>query len=233
MKVADELMRDWPMATEMRKLESRLWQQVQLQNLKTVLVTSALRGEGKSTTVAYLATALALNPSRRILAMDMDFRRPSVNSHFKAAPQAGLTEFLQGECSIEAAITKTELPGLDLILPAKGTPEPALLHNSGPLCDILQSLRASYDLIVLDTPALIPVPDAAQMIPLSDGVILVVMAGVTPKHHLVRARELCLAMGANILGLVVGNVQEAAPEYLDTSYYGYGDSKEETARSRR
>ena len=232
MKVADELMRDWPMATEMRKLESRLWQQVEKQNLKTVLVTSALRGEGKSTTVAYLATALALNPSRRILAVDMDFRRPSVNTHFKVAPRAGLTEFLRGECALEAAITKTDLPGLDLVLPAAGAPEPALLQNSGRLGNVFQNLRAAYDLIVIDTPAIIPVPDAAQLIPLSDGVILVVMAGVTPKHHLVRARELCLAMGANILGLVVGNVQEAAPEYLDTSYYGYGDSKEKTARSR-
>ncbi len=57
--------------------------------------------------------------------------------------------------------------------------------------------------------------------PLADGVVLTVMAGVTTSHHLVRARELCLGMGAKILGLVVGNVQEAAPEYMDHHYYAY------------
>jgi Mrp family chromosome partitioning ATPase len=74
-------------------------------------------------------------------------------------------------------------------------------------------------LVVLDVPALIPVADAAGLIPLVDGLLLVVMAGRTSKHHLARAREICRGMEGNLLGLVVCNIQEAAPGYLDHAGY--------------
>jgi non-specific protein-tyrosine kinase len=221
MKLREELQRDWPMATEIRKLESRLWQRVVKQELRVVLFTSALRGEGKSTTVAYLAAALAAHPARRILAVDLDFRRPSLGSYFEVEPQAGLADVLRDEKRLEEAITPSELPGLHLILATRSneSADPNLLLDTVRLHRLITGLRESYDLILLDTPALIPVSDAASLIPLSDAVVLVAMAGVTTKHHLSRARELCLAMEANILGLVVGNIQEAAPEYMDADYY--------------
>ena len=83
--------------------------------------------------------------------------------------------------------------------------------------------------MILDVPPLVPVADAATLIPQSDGILLVVMAGFSTKHHLARAREICLGMEGNILGLVVGNIQEAAPDYLDRSYYERRPPRDEPA----
>jgi non-specific protein-tyrosine kinase len=221
MRLLEEMRRDGPMATEIRKLESRVWQHAVKDELRVVLFTSALRNEGKSTTVAYLAAALASHPARRILALDLDFRRPSLVDYFDVERQAGLADVLRDTAGLEKAITPSGLPGLDLIYPSTSREgaDPNLLLDTVRLRQLLGCLRESYDLILLDSPALVPVADAASFIPLSDAVVLVAMAGVTTKHHLSRARELCVAMGANILGLVVGNVQEAAPDYMDANYY--------------
>jgi Mrp family chromosome partitioning ATPase len=131
---------------------------------------------------------------------------------------------LRGECQLDDAVFVTELPGLHLLLPCREgeKSDPALLHDSTMLQAMFEQLRDRYDLVLIDSPALIPVADATALIPLSDGVVLASMAGLTTKHHLARARDLVLGMGGRILGLVVGNVQEAAPEYLDAGYYhGY------------
>ena len=84
--MADESVidREQPMNNEIQKLGSHLWLHVQTNGTKVVLVTSALRGEGKTTTVAYLASALSMHPGRRILAIDTDFRSPSLNRYFNA-----------------------------------------------------------------------------------------------------------------------------------------------------
>jgi non-specific protein-tyrosine kinase len=219
MRILDELQNDSPMATEVRKLESWLWHIVQQRRMRKVLVTSALRGEGKSTTVAYLATALASHQGRRIIAIDLDFRRPSLARHLEVEPAVGIEFVLSGEKPLSAALTKTAVPNLQIMAPRVPSADPSLLETSFVISDVLQALESYGDVILLDTPALIPVADASALLPLADGVILVAMAGLSTKHHLGRAREMCVAMGANLLGLVVGNVQEAAPEYLDSHYY--------------
>ena len=229
MKVIEQLRHDWPMATEILKLESRLWQLSVRDQLRVILISSALRGEGKSTTVAYLAAALAVHPGRKILAIDLDFRRPSLNKHFEVDVKCGLEEALTGTCSPADTIVQTELPGLQLMLPGREGEgaDPAILHDTITLHKLFIALRSWYDLILIDAPALVPVADAAALVPLADGVVLMAMAGLTTKHHLNRARDLCLGMGANLLGLVVGNVQEAAPEYLDAGYYrGYARTRQ-------
>lgn len=218
MRIADQLNENWVMATEIHKLEARIWRKSQREKFKVVLFTSASRGEGKSTTVACLATALGLYPDRRVVAVDLDFREPRLNLHFEAVVTRGIGAVLRGECPIEEAIIKTDLPSLDLVFPAPEGEDPALLLRTPELCEAFVHFRNSYDLVLVDVPALIPVADTSVLLPLADGVVLIAMAGRTTKHELNRARELCLGMEANILGLVVGNLQEAAPEYG----YGYG-----------
>ena len=229
MAIHDEMRNGQPMSTEIHKLGSRLWRHVQGDGKKVVLVTSALRGEGKSTTVAYLASALALHPGRRIMAIDMDFRNPSLNRYFNLEFERGLGSVLGGHCPVEQAIVRSGLAGedtgLDLLLPERDGADPGILLNTPRLVQLFRTLRSKYDLILLDTPAVIPVADAATLIPHSDAVIIAVMAGVSTKHHLKRARELCLGLGATILGLVVGNVQQAAPGYLDVNYYAYAEAR--------
>jgi capsular exopolysaccharide synthesis family protein len=219
MKTVDRLNADWVLATEIHKVEARLWRQARKDGLRVVLTTSAGRGEGKSTTVAYLATALGLYPNRKILAIDLDFREPRLNSHFELEVPHSVAAVLRGECQLQNAIIKTWLPSLDLLLPSEEGENPDLLLKTQQLGALFDALRKSYDLIMMDVPALLPVADASILLPFADGVILIAMAGKTTKVQLRRAREICLGMDANLLGLIVGNLKEAMPEYLDDRYY--------------
>ncbi len=143
---------------------------------------------------------------------------------------AGLGSVIRGERTVQSAILKTELPNLDLLLPLQDGEDPHLLLRTQQVHAMIDDLRMGYDLILIDVPALIPVADAAILLPLADGVVLLAMAGKTRKPQLRRAREICLGMGAKILGLVVGNLQEAIPGYGGDSYY-YGHKRKEAAAS--
>lgn len=219
MKTLERLSHDWPMATEMQKLESRLWTTAHKEGVKVILFTSPLNGEGKSTTVAYVATAMALHKGRKVLAVDLDLRRPRLNRHLGLDGSRGLGDVLRKECSLDEAIIRTDVPGLHVLLPGSEDVDPQFLLSAPDLTPILDSLRERYDLVLLDVPALLPVADAVTLIPYCDGVVLVVMAGKTSRPHLTRTREICVGMGAKILGVVIGNIKEAAPEYFDPSYY--------------
>jgi capsular exopolysaccharide synthesis family protein len=234
MRILDTLNHDWPLATEIYKMESRLWREVQKNGLKVILIASAMRGEGKSLTLSALAAAAALHRDRKILAVDLDFRRPRLHHYLEVEPRKGIVDLLHKECSLEEATTPCELPRLDLIAPTReGVVKPNLLLQYPKLVGVFETLRPRYELIFVDAPALIPVADASGLIPLSDGVMLVVMAGKSTKPHFSRARELCLGMGANILGVVVGNIKEAAPEYFDPSfYYGYSSPRRRAAKKK-
>lgn len=232
MKTLDRISEDWVLATEIHKLESRLWRMTREEGSKVVLITSPSRGEGKSTTVAYLASALALHPDRRILAADLDFRDPKLNAHFGVEVHHTLGNVIKGECRLQDAVIKTELPNLDLALPAASGEDPSLLLRTREWSLTIAYFRENYDLVLLDVPALLPVADASVVLPFVDGVILVTMAGRTTKPALRRAREICLGMGVKILGLVVGNLKEALPEYGHGRYYEYYKQKKETAKGR-
>ena len=222
MKTLDRLRQDGLLATEISKFESRLWRQVRRDNLKTILLTSAVRGEGKSTTVAYLATSLGLYPGRRVLAMDFDFRIPTMTKQFGLQVSVGIDRVIEGKASLVEALINTDLPGLHVAAPSAGGADPSLLLNTHVLREMFSTLRETFDLILLDTPAIIPVADPTVLMPFADGVIIVAMAGKTTEPQLRRTREICEGMDANLLGLVVGNVEEAAPDYLADDYnYGY------------
>jgi capsular exopolysaccharide synthesis family protein len=234
MQIADSLNDNWLLATEMHKLEARLWRRVQRDHLSVILFTSAIRGEGKSTTVAYLAAAMGLYPSRRVLAVDLDFRVPSLGRHFQLDVPTSLGAVLRGECSVERAIQKTELPNLDLVCPSPAGEDPGLLLRTPELHELFRQLRSNYDLILVDSPALLPVADTSNLLRIADGVVLLAMAGKTTKHELNRAREICLGMDANIMGLVISNVDESSGGLAQSGYdyasgYGYhrghGDGK--------
>jgi capsular exopolysaccharide synthesis family protein len=230
MRTIDRLRTDWLLATEIAKLEARLWSMVRRDKIRTVLLTSAVRGEGKSTTAAYLATSLGMYPNRKILVLDFDFRIPNIGRHFGLKPRVGLDQVLAGDASIRDAIMKTELPSLDVAIPSYGGADPGLLMQSRKIENFLASVRDDYDLILLDTPAMLPVADTTMLIPLVDGVLLVAMAGRTTEPQLNRAQEICAGLDANMLGLVVGNMQQAAPEYISDDYdYDYSEGSQKQA----
>lgn len=219
MKAIEALGREWLITTEVRKLESRLWNLARKNGLKVIMLSSALQGEGKSTTVALLSAATALHRSRRVLAVDLDFRSPRLHDHFEIEAKSDFVEHLRGERSLDDVIVESGITNLDLILAKQYEGTPDLLLNSEKLKRAFEIFRARYDLVFLDVPALVPVADASAVIPFTDAVLLVVMAGRSTRTHVARARELCHGMDANLIGLVIGNIQEAAPEYMDVSVY--------------
>lgn len=219
MKLVRELHENWPLATEMQKLQARLWRICRTDDLKVILFTSALRGEGKSTTVAHVAAMLALHPDRKIVVVDMDLRRPQIHMHYETPVAPGLSDCILKKQGLDRCLRKTELPNLDLLVAGTRMPRAEDVLNSPEMRELIIELRRRYDLVLIDTPALVPVADASGFIQHSDGVVLVVMAGKSTRPHVARARELCLGMGARILGVVVGNIQEAAPEYYNVKHY--------------
>ena len=230
MNAFDLLSRDGPIPNEIRKLETRLWRRTRKEGLKVLMFSSALQGEGKSTTAALYAAATALHRARRILLVDLDFRSPNLHAYLGAKQSRSFLDYLSGAGSLDDCIQSTEAENLYLIAGADDTSlDPDRLLNSPRLADALETFRERFDLVILDVPPLVPVADAATLIPHADGILLVVMAGLSTKHHLARAREICLGMEGNILGLVVGNIQEAAPGYLDRSYYERRPPREEPA----
>lgn len=232
MRVLEAVHRDWPMATEVRKLQSRLWRLSRKEGIKVVMVTSAVGGEGKTTTTAFLGATLALHPGRRILLVDFDLRRPNLHTHFDRLDSPGLSRYLHGGCGLDDIVAKTEIEGLDVVPAGDTEANPSVLLDSPLLLKAIEGLKSRYDLVLLDTPPLVPVADAAALVPLSDGVLIVVMAGKTPRTLLARARELCLGMGGRILGLVVGNAEEASPDTYGYRYYDsyYGSRKSSRPR---
>lgn len=226
MKVLEAVHRDWPVATEVRKLQSRIWRLSRKEGLRVIMITSAIGGEGKTTTTAFLGATLALHPGRRILVIDLDLRRPSLANHFENLRGAGLGAYLHDKATLEEAVSPTEIEGLDVLSAGEASGNPSTMLDSPQLVEAIDRLRAKYDLILLDTPPLVPVADASGLIPLADGVLLVVMAGKTPGPLLARARELCLGMGGKVLGLVVSNAEEAAPDtYGYRHYHSYYGSR--------
>jgi capsular exopolysaccharide synthesis family protein len=218
----DRLSEDWLLATETHKIEARIWRRVQRDDARVILVTSASRGEGKSTTVALLSTTLALHPERKILAIDCDLREPQLASHFEVTCGIGVGAVLLGKTDLATAVVKTSLPNLDLLLPVPEVDKPELLLRTTECTRLLAEARQSYDLTLIDVPALIPVADASTLLPLVEGVILVGMAGRTTRAELRRAREICVGLEAKIIGMIIGNLRVAVPEHgYGGSYYAY------------
>lgn len=222
MKALEAVNRDWPIAIEIRKLQSRVWRMAQKQGHKVILVTSSIGGEGKTTTTAYMAATLASHGGRRILVMDCDLRRPTMKDHFELSDGPGMAELLDGKAELSEVVQTCPLEGLHILPAGKLPANPGRLLDSPRLHSMLATLREQYDLILIDSPPIVPVADTAALVPLVDGVLMVVMAGKTPRPLLGKARELVLGMGGKILGLVVGNAQEASPDtYRDSYYYSY------------
>jgi capsular exopolysaccharide synthesis family protein len=218
MMTVETLRRDWALATEVHKLEARVWRECQRLGLQIVLVTSASRGEGKSTTVSYLATALGQYDNRRIVAVDLDLRVPRLAPALGLNVERGVEEVLRGHCALEDVLLPTELPGLSLVGPGEDA-DVSLLLRSSDLHHLFHELRQHADLALIDAPALNPVADTVMLLPMVDAVLLVAMAGLTTKQQLQRARELCRGMNTPIMGLVVGNLSEDSRAYEGQAGY--------------
>ena len=168
-------------AEQYRQLRTRLAHAEGAQNLRTVLVTSPQKGEGKSITSANLALTMAQEMHRRVVIIEADLRKPSLRHLFGLPAGLGLAEYLSGAAELNEVMRF--LPDHNLtVIDAGGSPaNPAELLGSTAMRRLLDQLRSRFDRVILDTPPVLPLADVAVLAPLVDGALMVVRAGVTPK----------------------------------------------------
>ncbi|WP_312469030.1 CpsD/CapB family tyrosine-protein kinase [Neobacillus sp.] len=180
--------------------------------IKTIVVTSPEPGDGKTTTAANLAIVLA-QQGKQVLLVDADLRKPSVHFTFNVSNIDGLTSILTKVIEIETAITKTNVPNLDLLTSGPTPPNPSELLGSKTMELIIKELKEAYEYIVFDTPPLLVVTDAQIMASKSDGVVMVVASGKTKKDRGIKAKELVGKANSQLLGVVVNGVDSKKDNY--------------------
>ncbi len=197
--------------------------------LKLLLVTSAMPGDGKTTCAANLAVAFA-QAGHSVCLVDADLRKPALHEVFGLPNLTGLSDLLRGdESTFEAATHPTEVTGLRILTSGLVPPNPAELVASPRMRAVLTSITGEVDLVILDSPPLQAVTDAAILASLAGGTILVAAAGKTRRALIVRARDTLARVGANVLGTALNGIDErdgkdAAFGYF--SYYGEPDTRE-------
>jgi non-specific protein-tyrosine kinase len=187
----------------------------------TILATSTSPDDGKSTTVANLAVTFASAGSPTIL-VDADLRRPQLHTIFGLPNDAGLTTFISAmsratETPVEIPLQETRVPNLLVLTSGPVPPNPAEMLASQKMAEVLDMLRARADYVLIDTPPVIAVTDAAVLASRVDGVFLVVNAGKTRRDLAVKARDILQQVNANLLGVVLNNakIDKSAYEYYD------------------
>lgn len=184
--------------------------------IKSILVSSPVPGEGKSTNVANLGVALAQS-GRRVVVVDMDLRRPTLHRFFKRTNQRGVTTALKrpaGEGLAEGShLVSTSVENLMLMPSGPVMANPARLFGAPELLALLQELQAEFDLILLDSPAALAVVDASLLARLADATIIVTRAGSTSTEQLRRAAELLARSGTQMLGVLISRAPGGALGY--------------------
>lgn len=186
-------------------------------SLKKIIVTSATPGEGKTSVAANLAVSFALS-GQKVALVDADLRRPQVAAAFGMADSApGLGRLLEGKAKIEAVLRPSPVAGLSLVTSGPPVDNASELLGSARMGWLLDQLGGSFDVVIIDTPPILPVTDPLVLAVQATGVVLVVRLGVTSRERLHRALTALRNLDTPVLGLV-GNGATATGD----AAYGYG-----------
>jgi succinoglycan biosynthesis transport protein ExoP len=187
---------------------------------KVIVVTSAMPAEGKTTTTANLAIALAAAGSR-VLLVEGDLRRPKVADLLGLERTVGLTSVLSGRLPVDEAIQAWGSGQLHVLASGPLPPNPSELLASRQMTALVDELRRAYDVVLIDSPPLLPVTDAAAVAPATDGVLLVCRFRQTTKSQVEAAAAALRAVSAPLLGTVFTMVATRGPRSYQqyTSYY--------------
>jgi succinoglycan biosynthesis transport protein ExoP len=197
----------------------------------TLLVTSAMPSEGKSTVVVNLSAILAQG-QRNVVVVDADLRRPTIHKRLDMTNRSGLSEmFVQMDIRTQGSLRPTAVDALNVVTAGQLPPNPAELLGSRKMLDIVAELGNHADIVVIDSPPVNVVTDAAVLAPRVDAVLLVVRAGTTRLGAAVLAVEQLRRAGANIIGVVVNDVPvgRSGYGYASQGYYKYYGADNEGA----
>ncbi|MCP4293100.1 MAG: CpsD/CapB family tyrosine-protein kinase [bacterium] len=214
-----------PMAIELRRIMIRIGRNLDLDRKRAIMVTSAERGEGKSLFSLHFALVLAYHLPYKILLVDADIRRPVQHTVFQSKVTPGFAEMLREKAEADEAGRETQVKNLDFMPAGKAGGHPSRLFGGHNVRNAVERMHKKYDIVLLDSPPVVPVSDPLHYLDAVDGVIFMVMAGQTPKELSKRGVEILNSAGANILGAVANNLGEVLPYYYDQKYYGYEKGK--------
>lgn len=174
---------------------------------RALAVTSAIKGEGKSVTVANLAAALGELPDARVLVVDADLRAPVQQELFGVAREPGLAELVLDFAPLEKVVARTALPGVSLIPAGRPVRNYSELLGSARLRDLVAQWKSEFQWILFDTPPALPFSDAATLGARIDGLLYVVRLEKTPRDQSTRGLEVLRNAGCNVLGSFLAGVR--------------------------
>jgi len=224
-----------PLAESYRHLRTSVLLSTAGRAPRSLLVTSSLPGEGKTTTAVNTAFSLA-QTGASVVIIDADMRRPRLRSIFGLTDRAGLSSILSselGEADGMAMVSKEEGTGFHVLTAGPIPPNPAELLGSEQMRRLLATLQSQFDHVVVDSPPVTSFTDGVLISSMVDGVLLVVHGGKSSRHVVKRSRQLLQDVGAKIFGVVLNNVNlQSHDYYYYQRYYGSryykNDTEEET-----
>lgn len=204
-----------PECEQFKTLRTRIFHDAQKKDVKVLTVSSAIAGEGKTSTALNLAIAIAQSKEKRVLVIDGDLRRPNISAYLGLRVSKGLGELLSSQCDLKEAVIRLETAGLDILPASRETENPTEALSSSKLAETIATLRDYYDFILIDSPPVLPFADAGLLANHSDSVLLVIRAGMADYDTIEKAIDSLPA------GRILGVVLNGAENIRDTGYYDY------------
>lgn len=196
--------------------------------VQVMAVTSATPGEGKTTTIANLAITFAQSGSK-VLLVDADLRKPTVHKVFGLFNATGVTTVLAHHVDYATCVDKTEVDNLSVLTSGPIPPNPSELLSSNAMKSLLERIKADYDIILIDSPPVGVVTDAAVLSTIVDGIIMVTSSAQVEIDAAKQAKELLDKVKANILGVVLNKITKGNHKNYYYNYYYY---EEPTVKSK-
>jgi polysaccharide biosynthesis transport protein len=211
-----------PAAEAYRSLRTSLQFARQERDVRTILVTSPAAAEGKTSTLSNLGAMFA-QAGHRVVLVSCDLRKPRLGQFFGIDEKAGLTTAILGEQPVEDLVTR--VPGdanLWLLGSGELPPNPAELLNGRRIQEVFAALRELFDLVLIDSPPVLPVTDSVLLAKDADATLLIVAAGKTSRGDLQRSAEKLAQVNARVVGLVLNETTRQGGGYGYGYGYGYG-----------
>ncbi len=197
-------------------------------DIKTIMVTSAGPGEGKSTTVCNLGLVIAQS-EKKVLIIDADLRRSNIHKIFALPNLEGLTTLLTGDINLNAAISFIDVPNLYVLNSGPKPPNPSELLGSKKMEALLTKAKEEFDVVLIDAPPILPVADASVLGTIVDGSIMLINYGQVDFDLAARAKDQLEKVNAKIMGVIINNI----PNKGDSYYYYYYSYYDENKGKRR
>jgi len=185
--------------------------------VKTLVITSSIDGEGKSSMTSNIAIILSMEDKRVILA-DLDLRKPTLHKFLHIPNNRGVTNVLAEGLQLKEAIIQTNVKGLDLLPSGPVPPDPSRLIGSQKVKDTIEALKGMYDMVVIDTPPVMAVNDVLVVGEVADGVVHVIESGKATFSMVEHVKKLMAKASINLVGVVLNKFRIHGPHYY---YYYY------------